>query len=97
MSGTYDSAVSKFLSEDKEKKQTRKQELVARMHRQAPSISNFYTEFSYLRCYFILFYLSDTRLIQNTLLLPGKGTLIFRVITPSGKDGIEECSNSGSS
>ena len=71
MSGTYDSAVSKFLSEDKEKKQTRKQELVARMHRQAPSISNFYPEFSYLRCYFILFYLSDTRLIQNTLLLPG--------------------------
>ena len=52
MSGTYDSAVSKFLSEDKEKKQTRKQELVARMHRQAPSISNFYTEFSYLRWLF---------------------------------------------
>ena len=49
MSGTYDSAVSIFLSRDKEKKQTRKQELVARMHRQAPAISNFYTEFSYLR------------------------------------------------
>ena len=49
MSGTYDSAVSIFLSRDKEKKQTRKQELVARMHRQAPSISNFHTEFSYLR------------------------------------------------
>ena len=49
MSGTYDPVVSIFLSRDKEKKQTRKQELVARMHRQAPAISNFYTEFSYLR------------------------------------------------
>ena len=47
--------------------------------------------------HFILFYLSDTRLIQNTLLFPGYGTLIFRVITPSGKDGIEERSNSSSS